>query len=334
MATVVDFCCNGPGLLSAVPEKHTRIAVIDDGDLRTKIIISKKLPDVKIIERKDAVNILKTMKNLNIIMNPPYDGSLHLKILNSVTKTFPEAKIVNLSPVDWLQNVYGGSAYNKFKDLKFDCEYVGLLKNLFDSVNKASYHLGIYYITKNTKNTAQDYLTKLVTFDNKHFIDENLVSSIKEKLVKYNDGLESHIKSGEITDKSKYTIVIPKFVGGSGLKNDRFYWKNGRWNKIFYKGICNGVTPSENKMHFSNVQNYTDFDYLEFDTEQEAKNWAATNDLIFMRFCTLLECVDSHRRCKYVPYMNDYTHEWTDEMLYKFFDLTEEEIKIIESEIK
>ena len=98
MATVVDFCCKGPGLLSAVPEKHNRIAVIDDNDLRTKIIISKKLPDVKIIERKDAVNILKNMKDLNIIMNPPYDGSLYLKILDSVIKTFPEAKIVNLSP--------------------------------------------------------------------------------------------------------------------------------------------------------------------------------------------------------------------------------------------
>lgn len=48
MATIVDFCCKGPGLLLAVPAKHNRIAVIDDNDLRTKIIIQKKLPDVNV----------------------------------------------------------------------------------------------------------------------------------------------------------------------------------------------------------------------------------------------------------------------------------------------
>ena len=37
-----------------------------------------------------------------ILMNPPYDGGLHLKILKECTK-FSE-NIINLSPVRWLQD--------------------------------------------------------------------------------------------------------------------------------------------------------------------------------------------------------------------------------------
>ena len=154
MATVVDFCCKGPGLLSAVPEKHNRIAVIDDNDLRTKIIIQKKLPDVKIIERSN-VNILKTMKDLNIIMNPPYDGSLHLKILNNVIKTFSEAKIVNLSPIRWLEDPLAeykkNSDYKKFENIRKHIEDIEKLESFLTNklFNISFLDLGIYTITKN-----------------------------------------------------------------------------------------------------------------------------------------------------------------------------------------
>ena len=37
---------------------------------------------------------------------------------------------------------------------------------------------------------------------------------------------------------------------------------------------------------------------------------------------------------QYAPWLGDYTHPWTDEDLYKYFELTDDEIRIIESEIK
>lgn len=101
--------------MSQVLVKHTRIAVVDDNDLRTKIIIQKKLPSVKIIERKD-VNILKDMNDLNIIMNPPYDSNLHLKVLQNVINEFPDANIVNLSPIRWLEDPC--AEYKKGSDFK------------------------------------------------------------------------------------------------------------------------------------------------------------------------------------------------------------------------
>ena len=37
---------------------------------------------------------------------------------------------------------------------------------------------------------------------------------------------------------------------------------------------------------------------------------------------------------KLLPWLYDYTHPWTDEMLYEYFNLTPEEIKEIENEFK
>ena len=41
---------------------------------------------------------------MHIIMNPPYSGNLHLKILSHLINEYPEAEVVNLSPDDWIIN--------------------------------------------------------------------------------------------------------------------------------------------------------------------------------------------------------------------------------------
>ena len=34
-------------------------------------------------------------------MNPPYSGNLHLKILSHLISLYPDAEVVNLSPIKW-----------------------------------------------------------------------------------------------------------------------------------------------------------------------------------------------------------------------------------------
>ena len=56
----------------------------------------------------------------NIIMNPPYDGNLHLKVLESVIQMV-SGTCVNLSPVRWLQDPLtrfkkGTSDYTTFEE--------------------------------------------------------------------------------------------------------------------------------------------------------------------------------------------------------------------------
>ena len=300
MATVVDFCCKGPGLLSAVPEKHNRVAVIDDNDLRTKIIISKKLPDVKIIERKDAVNILKNMKDLNIIMNPPYDGSLHLKILDSVTKTFPEAKIVNLSPIRWLEDPLAeykkSTDFKRFENIRKHIEDVEKIpakdaQNTFGAAIGTD--LGIYTVTKNGGWNSKSFHNKIV-----------------EKYIPV------FLKNGVLTDakEGKFVFAFPRIHGHIGC-NDFYEVTSSDWN------VAKKVKAEEKRI------------CVKFDTEEEIKNMYDTLFTKFYKYFIFNMRTDYNLNMIYFLPLLDFTKKWTDEKLYEYFDLTEDEIKEIENEI-
>ena len=97
--TICDWSCCGPTLLliAAVWNPTAKLyARVQDNDLRTKFIVEKELGS--------KVNIIygEEMHFDKIIMNPPYDGSLHLKILSEAIKHGTE--VVNLSPIRWLQD--------------------------------------------------------------------------------------------------------------------------------------------------------------------------------------------------------------------------------------
>ena len=254
------------------------------------------------------------------IMNPPYDGNLHLKILE---KIIPIAnKVINISPIDWLMNPYGGAVYNQYKHLKFNSiENVGLIKNIFNGLDRSTYSGGIYTIDKNANKTPDKFLYKFISTDFTNYIDEKILSSIIKKTIDC-DNLENHIVSGEINDKTKYTIVMPKLVGNPGEKTYKLYVRGSRWDKIFYKGLYKGKTASETKKKLKNVKNYTIFDYIEFDTKNEAENWIESGETNFIKFMQIIQSVGSNRRCSHTPYMGDYTQPWTDKRFCEYFGIT------------
>lgn len=269
----------------------------------------------------EKVNI--EYKHMKIIMNPPFSGNLHLKILSHLIKLYSDAEVVNLSPIDWIMNPADNSNMQNFGNMKFDIEYVGLLKDLFESTDKATYHIGIY---QSGDKTIESQRYDFISYDRINIIDYNMEHFI-EKLKKC-DSVSNHIKSGKLSDK--YCYIVPKLVGNAGGKFDCFIWPKGsRWDRIFYKGLSEGKTPGEYKKKLKNVTNYTDFDYIEFDTEEEVENFKSTCKTKFMRFVLGIQSIDANLRTKLLPWL-DYSHPWTDEMLYKYFGLNEEEIREIE----
>lgn len=264
--------------------------------------------------------IVKSMKFDVAIMNPPYDGDLHLKILEKVISV--TNKVVNISPIDWLMNPYGGSVSKRFKDLKItNIENIGLLKNIFDGLERCTYTGGIYLVDETASILPEEYLYKFVSVDYNNYINETYLANIIAKTIKC-DNLENHIKCGEISNTTNYTIILPRLVGNPNKKVDRLYYRNSRWDKIFYNGLYNGKTPSETKKKLSNVKNYTIFDYIEFNTKNEAENWINAGETKFIRFMQLIQSVDANRRCKYTPWMSDYTQPWTDKRFCEHFGIT------------
>lgn len=146
---LLDAACKGPTLLKMAHKRWPDIKLFaynEDG-------ISKRL--MRILEKEvPSVNVIKELKtDMNVIMNPPYNYNLHLKILRKIMQYSDE--IVNLSPIRWLQDPLAeykkNSDYKKFEDVRSHIESLDIIdsseaNNAF-GINFGD--LGIYYITEN-----------------------------------------------------------------------------------------------------------------------------------------------------------------------------------------
>lgn len=73
---------------------------------------------------------------------------------------------------------------------------------------------------------------------------------------------------------------------------------------------------------------------IKFATKEEAMNFEAYCKLKFPNALKRLTQTDIHVPLMIFPFLDDYTHPWTDEMLYDYFQLTKEERELVEREMK
>ena len=268
------------------------------------------------------------MKFDYIIMNPPYCRNLHLKILNEAINHSDD--VVNLSPIRWLQDPLAeykrNSDWKKFKCIRERIEDIEIISakdasDLFSASFTTS--LGIYHITNNGSWTG---------------FERNSV--IKKVIESGNIGLPVTTYK----NANKKCFVLLKGIDGTshverGQRPDGFILrKEVHYGKYFVNGkSTNGKTLEECKA--SNVMatngNINEWRIVEFDTENEAQNFYTFTKTKFVRYIYLNEGTGTlNPQPKFLPWLGDYTHPWTDEMLYKYFNLSDDEIRIIESEIK
>ena len=301
--------------------------------------------NVKICKKLGFVNIIqgdaqdpKTWGKLNmnfdhIIMNPPYNKNLHLKILSEAMKHSDD--VVNLSPIRWLQDPLAeykkNSDWKKFESVRKGIETLDVVPmveatQLFNSA-AFSMDLGIYHITKSGGWTS--------CFNN----------SIIDKVVEHSDKTISDV----ISENEDYgwRVRIKKLMpipsnrpNGTALEYTNTYLCHQSLDWVYKNGFNKeGVHWSENKLAGAGgPKSYTKEDRLPysimFNTEEEAYNFQAYTKTKFFKYIYSKMKIDQNVPLKYLPFMPTYIHPWTDEMLYEYFDLTEDEIKEIEQEIE
>ena len=243
------------------------------------------------------------MKFDHIIMNPPYSGSLHLKILREAMKHSDD--IVNLSPIRWLQDplveLKENHDFIKYGALLDHVESIDIIDGYtaWRMFNAAfGFDLGVYHIVQS-----------------KTFKHIDLVNPLARKLVallsKY-----TTISLAVSSDKA-YKINLPEIHGHVGCKD---------WFEVTSKDYNSALKVSENKI--KHLQ-------LSFDTENERHNFYNSLFTKFYKFCigNFRSNINVTGLFRILPFLPDYTHPWTDQMLYEYFGLTEDEIKTIEKEI-
>ena len=270
-----------------------------------------------------------------VLMNPPYDRSMHLKFLE---KTIQVAdNVISIQPTRWLEESVNkdkkSAACNKYeesisKHIK-DLEIITADQAKKDFNIFLAFNIGIYTCDKNG-----GYNYKLLSSNP---LLDKIISYIKENLCNF----EYHKKDG-------YRVRVPFIVHGSkpsqisdkptlpSLEIKNIIFKDGKKdNKWWYEYY------SKNQ-HSKNTEEITSS--IKFNSEIEAQNFINSLDTDFGRYIESFLIVDVHVNNKKILWMGNAKHprtgeigyksEWTDEDFNKFFNLTDEEIKQYKDYIK
>ena len=246
------------------------------------------------------------MKFDKVIMNPPYDGNLHLKILEQVLQSCPDAEVVCIHPAP---------LFNDPRLAFMDTQTLKRFAGIFERCSSASFidaktatelfNAGFFQ-----KLAISCYDRKLHSKDRTRFLDKKLVPiSCKIMNKAMSDSLKMHVSSKR---NGEFSMPIS---GIHGHMNSNDYNVLG----LDYDEQCNSKV---------------EYKFVNFATENERRNFYDAMMLKAMIYINHLWKSDQHVNMQYIPWLGDYTSLWTNERLYKYFNLTDDEIKYIEDTCK
>ena len=256
-------------------------------------------------------------------MNPPYCRNLHLKILNEAVANSDD--VVNLSPIRWLQDPLAdrkkGSDFKKFDNVRNHIESIDIISaseaNDAFSIEIFS-DLGVYHLNNSGGFNTKDFWKTVRTPAQVMMLN---------KLMQLKDSIADH------TEKNKrdgIRVPLADIGGNRGYRN-------------VYKELAYVIDGHKDGKDWTKCKNMGGYEKpegcplplsIKFNTVVEAQNFY---DSFFTKFYTWMCNItkaQQHLNPGLLPWLGDYTHPWTDKDLYEYFNLTPEEINIIESEIQ
>lgn len=246
------------------------------------------------------------MKFYKVIMNPPYNKDFHLKILKEVLLVCPDAEVVCLHPAP---------LFNDPRLAFMDTQTLKRFADIFERCSSASF-IDVKTATElfNSgffqKLVISCYDRKLHSKDRTRFLDKKLVPiSCKIMNKAMSDNLKIHVSSKR---EGEFSMPIS---GIHGHMNSNDYNVLG----LDYDEQCNSKV---------------EYKFVNFATENERRNFYDAMMLPAMIYINHLWKSDQHVNMQYIPWLGDYTSPWTNERLYKYFDLSDDEIKYIEDTCK
>lgn len=263
-----------------------------------------------------------------IIMYPPCNNNLHLKILDNVIEEFPNTEIVNLAPIQWLQDPTAEykktSAFNKFENVRNHIEDLSLVdaNDVFKQLNIATtIDAGIYYITK--KGGWQREENKL----------------LKKMISRMQDFLKNHIVIDDLDGISLLVTLIAAGGGKGGIDVIRKQGFLGQKDKTYYTNKHNEATGEtyeeyRKRVAWGNCGIKSKNTNIKFNSREERDNFYDSYNTKTLRYLFSVTKTSAYNNVSFLPWLGNYTRPWTDKDLYEYFDLTPEEIEEIESTVQ
>ena len=266
-------------------------------------------------EYNEGIRIMR----INVaIMNPPYDKNLHLKILEQV---IPVAdKVVNISPVRWLQDPL--AKYKKNSDYKkFENSISKKIESLdIVSAKSANVVFGAIfgmdlaiYKCNNSATVSIDYAR----------IQNNIILRVVDHMWKNQPIFDNNKKDGI---RIRIPFICGGKSGGSGERerNQLCEIKDCLGKPlIFTDGMLNGKPWYD--YYMKNQYSKTTEEItcsIQFSDENSAKNFYDSVNTKFYKYIHHNVVLDVHvEPCK-ILFMSDYTQPWTDKRFCEYFGIT------------
>ena len=315
------------------------IVVTNDATAAALRIVLNKSINVNYLKDFDFAK--NDMKFDCIIMNPPYQRNLHLKILAEAIKHLKDEKsvCVNLSPIRWLQDPLAkykkNSDYNKFEESI--CKHIKSIKQITniemnDLFNTFCHDdLGLYVLAQDggfNYDTVRSYRGfDPIIFYKK--IIEKCNTNIDDKSIKYKN-------------RTSENFVGLLTIGGynkDGLPTAMCV-RAGKYGP-FCNGKCNSKTIKEIRASNTNTKwgDVDNWPVVCFSTSDESVNFFNACQTKAYRFFVYAFTTDQNIPLKFLPFLGDainprtglkgYQGEWTDDDLALYFGITPEEQKVI-----
>ena len=250
---------------------------------------------------KDFIKELTNMPKFDVaIMNPPYDGNLHLKILEAV---IPVAnKVVNISPANQF-----------FAAKRLLKEYPLIQKSKVLKNNIVNIELIAAHIASNIFNAAFAGPLMILTYDanckqSLNYMDYNVIPynlrSVFDKTIRAcNDKIVPNLYDEIIKNTNKkFILPCPEVHGHQGQAD---------WAEITSSDYARALKAKQR-------WNW----HLSFDTEVERKNCYDAWHTRFHQFIHRLIKADNFNYYGALPWLQDYTQPWTDKRFCEYFGIT------------
>ena len=262
------------------------------------------------------------MKFAIVVGNPPF-GSLHLKVIDSVIPRLENGGAgCFIHPARWLEDPLAELKRNsdriKFKGIVDRLEEVEIMDTITEEKVFGIIRNGDLMISKVRSqptgkkielygNKARECIDVIVPYSKTHnlegHVDVNQVDGWRVQ-IKALTAIDPHIHSMSEVDRKGQCNVFgmnKHNVFHNGFDGDVEWMKTRRQTT--------GRKASGAPLPYS----------IKFESEEEARNFEKScNTNFYQNLVYLLKC-DMHSPLKYLPWMGDYSHPWTDRDYCRFF---------------
>ena len=265
-----------------------------------------------------------------IIGNPPYNQMIDMDFVKKSHSI--SNNIMYVHPSSWLLD-------EKEKQKKF-ISTKELIQNDLEKIvlfnGNGVFGISLFvpcvitYINKNKKTKGIKCIDRInsidITYENiwqiNKFSNQEIYTPLKEKILKASsvDNLLNHLSKSK---NDTYYVNVAQIRGDVKNRDKKGVGMDTTMvAESFYTMITKALV----------IENAPKQQPFSFNTEQEANNFLNYIKTDFARFCLSIykNNQNQHRgELKIIPWL-DFTKQWTDEILYKHFDLSDKEIEFID----